>query len=150
MFGFPGELVVAIPDRPPYYSLYADGPLARKVYSREAGETLLSYPEGAVVFLYYTYPSHRAATCVRNVPGGAALPGLSRKVAVLFTVDASRVDKLKRSIGHLNMHAGGAYHYVDAFYLRLYFVLQQRGRLNYTALRNIAERFSKIGALSHG
>ena len=148
MFGFPGELVVAIPDEPLFYSLYADGPLARKVHSREAGETYLSYPEGAVVFLYYTYPSHRAATCVRNAPGGAALPGLSRKVAVLFTVDASRVDKLKRAIGHLNVHSGGAYQYGDDFYLRLYFVLQQPGRLNYIALRSLAGRYVKEG--SHG
>ena len=142
MFGLPGELVIIIPDESSFYSLYADGVHSRKLYVKETKETYLSYPEGSVIFLYYTYPNHRAVSCVRNVPGEAALPGLSRKTAVIFTAHASKVDKLKRAIGYLNAHTGGAYKYGDDFYLRLYFVLQQRGKLNYLALRNLAERFS--------
>jgi hypothetical protein len=145
-FGLPGELVVTIPDEPSFYSLYADGLYSRKVYHKETGETCLAYPEGSVVFLYYTYPNHRAVTCVRNVPGKAALPGLSKMVSVLFTVHASRVDKLKRAVGHLNEHAGGAYRFGDDFYLRLWFVLMQRGKLNYVGLRNLAGRFSTVTA----
>lgn len=143
MFGFPGELVVSISDEASFYSLYADGLYSRKIYLKETGETLLSYPEGSVLFLYYTYPNHRAVSCVRVAPGSAAFPGLSRKVSVLFTVHASKVDKLKRAVGHLNKHTGGAYQYGDAFYLRLFLVIQQRGKLNYLALRNLAGRFSK-------
>ena len=145
-FGLPGELVIIIPDETSFYSLYADGVHSRKVYFKETGETYLSYPPGSVVFLFYTYPNHRAVTCVRNMPGKVDLPALSKKVTALFTVHASKVDKLKRAIGFLNKNAGGAYQFGDDFYLRLYFVLQQRGKLNYIALRNLAERFAKITA----
>jgi len=140
-FGLDGELVVTIPDTNPFYSLYADGLFSRKIYVKETKETWLSYPAGSVVFLYYTYPNHRAVSCVRNAPGEAALPGLSKKVSLLFTAHASKVDKLKRAISHLNTHSGGAYQYDDDFYLRLYLVLLQRGKLNYIALRNMAGRF---------
>jgi hypothetical protein len=92
------------------------------------------------VFLYYTYPTHRAASAVRHAPGGAALPGLSRKVNLLFTVHASKVDKLKRAVVFLNKNAGGAYRFGDDFYLRLYCALEARGKLNYPALRNLAGR----------
>jgi hypothetical protein len=138
MFGLPGELVVTIPDTSPFYSLFADGIPARKTYLPETGETLLAYPEGSAVFLYYTYPTFRAVSLVRNGPGGAALPGLSKKVRILFTVHASRVDKLRRAVGFLNKHSGGAYHYDDAFYTRLYFTVRRRGKLNYPALRRMA------------
>ena len=139
-FGLPGELVVTVPDGAHFYSLYADGLYARKAYLRETGESLLAFPPGAAVFLYYTYPSHRAASLVRNLPGASELPGLSRKVSLLFTVHASKVDKLKRAVGFLNKNAGGAYIFPDDFYARLYFVLQRRGRLNYPALRALAEK----------
>jgi len=145
-FGLPGELVITIPDESSFYSLYADGLFSRKLYIKETRETLLAYPEGSVVFLYYTYPNHRAVTCIRNVPGEAALPALSKKVSVLFTAHASRVDKLKRAIGHLNEHAGGAYQYGDDFYLRLYLFLMQKGKLNYIGLRNLASRFFVVTA----
>ena len=146
MFGLPGELVVVIPDVVSFHSLYADGILNRKVYLKESGETLLAYSEGSLVFLYFTYPTHRAASCIRNVPGKAFFPGLSKKVSVLFTVHASKVDKLKRAIGFLNKNANGAYHFDDDFYLRLYYVLEQRGKLNYPALRNLVERCTSKGA----
>ena len=146
MFGLPGELVIVIPDKTSFHSLYADGVLSRKVYLKESCETLLAYPPGALLFLYYTYPAHRAASCIRNAAGGAAFPGLSKKVAVLFTVHASKVDKLKRAIGFLNKNAAGAYSFDDDFYLRLYFILEQRGKLNYPALRSLVERCSVKGA----
>jgi len=140
LFGFPGELVIAIPDKLNFYSLYADGVFSRKAYVKDTGESLFAYPPGAVIFLYYTYPTHRAASAVRNAPGGASLPGLSKKAALLFTVHASKVDKLKRAVGFLNKNAGGAYRFEDGFYLRLYFILEKKGKLNYLALRNLAGR----------
>jgi hypothetical protein len=144
MFGLPGELVVAIPDKASFYSLYADGIFARKTYLKESGVSLFAFRPGSAVFLFYTYPTHRAASLVRHVPGSAALPGLSKKVRVLFTVHASKVDKLKRAVGFLNKNLGGACRFDDGFYLRLYFVLQRRGKLNYASLRGLAETDSLI------
>jgi hypothetical protein len=140
LFGFPDELVIVIPDKSNFYSLYADGLYSRKTYVKDTGESYFAYPPGSVIFLYYTYPTHRAASAVRFVPGGASLPGLSRKVNLLFTVHASKVDKLKRAVSFLNKNAGGAYSFGDGFYTRLYFILEKKGKLNYPALRNLAER----------
>jgi hypothetical protein len=140
MFGLPGELVIAIPDKSSFYSLYADGLFARKAYDKNTGESFFAYDKEALIFLYYPYPTHRAASAVRNVPGRAALPGLSKKVQVLFTVHASKVDKLKRAVGFLNKNAGGAYRHGDGFYARLYFILQLRGKLNCQALQSNAEK----------
>jgi len=140
LFGMPGELVVSIPDEFNFFSLYADGAYSRKAYVKDTGESFFAYPPGSVVFLYYTYPAHRAASAVRHAPGSASLPGLSKKVSLLFTVHASKVDKLKRAVGYLNKNAGGAYRFGDGFYTRLYFILEAKGRLNYLALRNLAAR----------
>jgi hypothetical protein len=140
-FGLPGELVVTIPDYPSFYSLYADGSFSRKTYNKDIAASLFAYAPGAPVFLYYTYPTHRAASLVRNTPGNAEFPGLSRRVSVLWTVHASKVDKLKRSVSFLNKHYRGAFCFNDGFYIRLYFILLQRGKLNYIALRKLAEKF---------
>jgi len=140
MFGLPNELVIVIPDESNFYSLYADGVFSRKAYVKDTGASYFAYSPGAIIFLYYTYPTHRAASAVRYVPGEASLPGLSKKVNLLFTVHASKVDKLKHAVGYLNKNAKGAYRFNDDFYTRLYFVLEQRGKLNYLALRNLAER----------
>jgi len=140
MFGLPDELVIVIPDESNFYSLYADGIFTRKTYVKDTGASYFAYSPGAVIFLYYTYPTHRAASAIRYVPGEASLPGLSKKVSLLFTVHASKVDKLKRAVGYLNKNAKGAYRFTDDFYTRLYFVLEKKGRLNYLALRNLAER----------
>lgn len=139
-FGLPGELIVAIQDSPSFYSLYADGLFSRKVYDNSSGTSLFSYAPGAAIFLFYTYPTHRAVSLIRNIPGYSAFPGLSKKVSTVFTVHASKVDKLRRSIGYLNKHAGGAYRFTDDFYVRLYFILHKRGKLNYIALRKLTEK----------
>jgi len=140
LFGLPDELVIVIPDETNFYSLYADGIYSRKTYVKDTGASYFAYSPGAVIFLYYTYPTHRAASAVRYANGNASLPGLSRKVNLLFTVHASKVDKLKRAVGFLNKNASGAYRFGDDFYTRLYFILEQKGRLNYPALRSLAER----------
>ncbi|MDR2095365.1 MAG: hypothetical protein LBP76_07580 [Treponema sp.] len=134
------ELAVIIPTTTSFYTLYADGLFTQKIYEPENARTILYYPEKAVLALYYTYPNHRAASLVRNVPGCSVLPGLSRPVRLLFTVHASKVDKLKRVLSFLSTHAGGAFSWGDDFYTRLYFLLHRRGKLNYPALRTLACR----------
>ena len=138
-FGLPGELIITIPDNPSFYSLYADGPYSRKIYSKENAASLFAYAPGAAVVLYYTYPTHRAASLIRNTPGNAEFPGLSRRVSVLWTVHASKVDKLKRAVSFLNKHFKGSFEFSNDFYIRLFFILQRRGKLNYISLRNLAE-----------
>ena len=139
-FGLPGELIIIIPDKASFYSLYADGRFSRKTYMKDSRTSLFSYSPGSAVFLFYTYPTHRAVSLVRNAAGNSAFPGLSKKVRTVFTVHASKVDKLRRAIGYLNKNAGGAYRFTDDFYLRLYFIVSRRGKLNYIALRKLTER----------
>jgi len=138
------HLEITIPDRSSFCTLYADGPHSWKTYDRQKKHTLLYYPPGAVVILYYTYPTHREACVIRNIgdeagTGSCMLPGLSKKVFVLFRVRASRVDKLKRAAGWLNKHSSGACAHGDGFYARLVYLLEQRGKLNYAALGKLAE-----------
>ena len=135
-----GHLIVTIPDKNSFYTLYSDGLLLRKTYVRESRSTLIEYDHNAVVVLYYTYPTHREACLVRNAasPASVLLPGLSQKVSLVFSVHASRVDKLKRAIGFLHSNFGNAFTWDDGFYIRLYYILRQRGKLNYMAMRELA------------
>ena len=134
------HLEVTIPDRNAFYSIYADGLLRRKTYIRELKSTVIEYGHNAVIVLYYTYPTHREACLVRNAAASSSpvlLPGVSQKVSLLFSVQASRVDKLKRAIGFLHSNYHNAFSHDDGFYIRLHFILRQRGKLNYTALREL-------------
>ena len=135
-------LEITIPDNPPFYSLYADGNHSWKTYDRAKKANLFYYPPKAAVILYYTYPTHRTASVIRFLPdcrNGLSLPGLSKKVSVLCTLNSSRVDKLRRSAGWLKNHSFDAFAYDDGFYIRLACLLEQRGKLNYTALRMLDE-----------
>jgi len=138
------HLCVTIPDHNSFYTLYADGNLAYKTYDQLEKKTLIYYAPGSVVFLYYTYITYREACVIRNVnaDGGVSLPGLSKNVNVLFRVRASRVDKLKRAAGWLNKHSSGAFAHDDGFYIRLFYILEQRGKINYPALGKLAENSS--------
>jgi hypothetical protein len=129
-----------------FYSLFADGLVSAKSIDKNTGFARLFYPPGSVVFLYYTYPSYREALVIRNTalkaPAAAASvspPGLSKPVSLLFRVRASKIDKLKRAGSFLNAHFKNAYSFSDGFYSRLYFLLSQKGKLNYYALRALAE-----------
>ena len=135
------QLAVTIPDHSSFYSVYAEGPHSWKTFDRQLKSTVLYYPQNAAVILYYTYPAYREACVIRNtLDSGVMLPGLSKKVTVLFRVRASRVDKLKRAAGWLNTHcASGAYARDDGFYTRLACILEQRGKLSYIALQKLAE-----------
>jgi len=135
------HLEITIPDHNSFYTLYADGIHAWKTYDRQKKHTLLYYAPGSVVFLYYTYTTHRQACVIRNTQDdtGVMLPGLSKKVSLLFNICASRVDKLKRAAGWLNKHSAGAFAHDDGFYTRLVYILEQRGKINYPALSKLAE-----------
>jgi hypothetical protein len=133
-------LLITIPEKPPFYSLYAQGIFDWKSFDRMNAQTVLAYAENAAVVLYYTYPTYREASVIRNSGGNIMLPGLSKKITVLFSVRASRVDKLRRAIDFLNKNTpGGAYSFGDGFYIRLYFLLLQRGKINYPALRRLSQ-----------
>ena len=138
----PERLTVTIPDKNNFYSLYADGLLLRKTYIRETEATIIEYDHNAVVALYYTYPTYREACVVRNasLSHSLVLPGLSKSVVVLFSVHASQVDKLKRSIGFIHSNYGNAFSRDDGFYIRLSFIIRQRGKIDYIALRHLCEK----------
>jgi len=138
------HLEVTIPDYNSFYTLYSDGKHAWKTYDRLEKHTLFYYPPGTVVFLYYTYITYREACVIRNVQdaNSVMLPGLSKKVNVLFRSRASRVDKLKRAAHWLGKHSAGAFVHDDGFYTRLGCLLEQRGKINYPALGKLAESSS--------
>jgi hypothetical protein len=134
------ELIITIPDYSNFYHLYADGIPDRKIYIKETAQTDLYYKRGSVVVLYYTYPAHREACVIRNACNGEKnLPGLSKPVDILFSVSASRVDKLRRAVGFLNEHYKDAYSFADDFYARLHCLLSMKGKLNYYGLNEIAK-----------
>jgi hypothetical protein len=134
-------LTITIPENPPFFSLYADGPVSGKTFNRGSRETLLFFPGNAVIVLYYTYPTRREACVVRNtVSGKTPFPGLSKPVSPLFSVQASGVDKLRRAFGFLRQNSSGPFSHDDGFYLRLFFLLRQRGKISPLALTNLAAR----------
>ena len=135
-------LDIVIPDKNSFFTLFAHGEHLRKVYLKDKGVTTLSYLENSVVYLFYTYPTHRVACVIRNNSGQSSLPGLSKNVSLLFSVHASKVDKLHRAFSFLNRR-GVAFTLPDDFYLRLFFILSQRGKINYGALRELLDNSSK-------
>jgi len=138
------HLEITIPDCSSFYSLFSDGNHSWKTYDRQKKHTLFYYAPDAVVILYYTYVTYREACVIRNIQddAGVMLPGLSKKVSLLFRVRASRVDKLKRAAAWLNKHFSGAFAQEDGFYTRLVYLLEQRGKLNYAALGKLADSSS--------
>jgi hypothetical protein len=137
-------LTITARDKNEYYSLYADGPYLEKKYIKYTGTTKLVYGDNAVIFLYYKYPAYRQACAVRNAEGAASLPGLSKKVNQIFSLSASRVDRLKKAAEFLDRNCGSAYNFSDAFYIRLYYLLLKRKTLTGPELLSLADRgFSK-------
>jgi hypothetical protein len=136
-------LVAAIPRKGNFYSLYADGLYYLKKYDKETGTTYLHYKGGSAVFLYYTYPTHRRVYLIRNDEEDGtskSLPGLSKKVRVLFKQYASRVDKTKRAVSYLNTHHESAYNCSERFYVRLSVLLSGKGNLDYGAIDALCKR----------
>ena len=139
------HLEITIPDYNSFYTLYSEGSHSWKTYDHVEKQTLLYYPPGSVVVLYYTYATYREACVIRytNPVTGVLLPGISKRVNVLFRVRASRVDKLKRAVGWLNQHSAGAGAHNDGFYIRLVYILEKRGKINYAALSKLVENSYK-------
>jgi hypothetical protein len=136
-------LIVTIPHTDTFYSLYADGVYYQKRYDKETDTTRLYYEGGSAVFLYYTYPTHRRVYLIRNTEEedeSKRLPGLSKKVTVIFKQYASRVDKTKRAVSYLNTRYGNAWGYSDRFYIRLSVLLQEKGKIDYAALDALYKR----------
>jgi hypothetical protein len=136
-------LIVTIPPPDNFYSLYADGVYRSKKYDKESGVTYLAYEEGSALFLYYTYPTHRRVYLVRNNEEDGetkSLPGLSKRIAVIFKQYASRVNKTKQAVSYLNKHYESAYGYSDRFYTRLSVLLQQKGGIDYAAIDALCKR----------
>jgi hypothetical protein len=139
-------LVITIPPDTYYYGLYADGLYFKKIFDKNTHSTNLYYHPDSAVFLYYTYPTHRRVYLIRHTfPAalpGVSLPGVSKQVSVIFKQYASRVDKTRRAVSFLNTHhQKNAYGYSDKFYLRLSVLLSDRGKINYTALEALCNRF---------
>jgi|LSQX01.1.fsa_nt_gb hypothetical protein len=139
------HLHVSILNSPQFYTLYADGREDTMIKSETA--SILLYPENSVLFLYYTYPTHRRVYCVRNCEQSTTeLPGLSEKVTVLFKQFASRVDKTKRAVSFLREHyPDNAYSFDDGFYQRLNILLLKKGKLDYYELDELCKRSSLSG-----
>lgn len=129
---------VLVPQKDRFYTLYSDGPYVDKTTNEEG--TLFTYLENSILFLYYTYPTHRRAYAVRcSSAGTTILPGLSFPVNVLIRVHASKVDKLKKSVSFLVAHYQKPYDFSDAFYTRLHFIIQEKGKINYEKIKILTE-----------
>jgi hypothetical protein len=132
------KLVITVHDENKYYGLYADGIYSEKRYIKSTRATKLFYGENAVIFLYYTYPAYREVCAVRNTEHkGIYLPSLSKKVYPLFTLSSSRVDSVKRAVSFLNKTYGSAYNFSDDFYIRLYFLLLEKGGARESGIKRI-------------
>jgi hypothetical protein len=135
-----------------FYSLYSDGIFERKQFDKESEITTLEYGENAAILLYYTYPVHRRVYLARNVSGETnnltGLPCLSKKVKILFKNTASRVDKTRRAFGRIREHYGDPFAFSDDFYLRLDFLIKQRGKIKYAFVDALAEKYKHEAAFS--
>jgi hypothetical protein len=135
------RLTISIPDKNEYYSLYADGQYLEKRYIKDTGITELTYDENAVIFLYYTYPAYRQVCVIRNTDAlGISLPALSKEVTQIFSLSASRIDKMKKVVDFLNRNYESAYNFSDAFYIRLYYLLLKRKTPNRLEIQRLAEK----------
>jgi hypothetical protein len=141
-------LEVTIQKNPQFFSLYADG--QEDTIIKNHSSSILLYPPDAVIFLYYTFPTHRRVYCVRNTNKEhmCELPGLSHSIAVLFKQFASRVDKTKKAVSYLREHyPHSAFSFDDGFYLRLDILLQLKGKLDYSELEALCKRNLKNGCI---
>jgi hypothetical protein len=129
-----------------FYSIYSDGMFIKKHFDKETETTTLEYGGGAAVLLYYTYPVHRRVYLVRNVSnetnGLTGLPCLSKKIKVIFKNTASRVDKTRRAFAHIREHYGGnPFIFSDDFYMRLDFLIKQKGKIKYHLIDALAGKY---------
>lgn len=134
-------LNIAIQSNAQFYTLYADG--AEDTMIQTPSATVLQYAPQTIVFLYYTFPTHRRVYCIRNTMSQkiCALPGLSHQVTVLFKQFASRVDKTKKAVSFLREHyIDNVFLFDDVFYYRLDILLKSKGKLDYYELDALCKR----------
>lgn len=134
-------LYVTIQKNPRFYTLYADG--REDTITDSPTAHLLLYPAGSIVFLYYTFPTHRRVYCIQNADSSkmSELPGLSKPVTILFQQYASRVDKTKKAVSYLRAHYPSHVFLFDSlFYYRLAVLLEQKGKLDYCLLDLLVQR----------
>lgn len=132
-------LTVTIPNEDNFFSLYADGLFMVKHFDPDSGETNIEYEKDSLVYLYYTYPTHRRVYLIRNTQGPSCirLPNVNKPVKVLFKQFASRVDKTKRAVSYLHTHYQKAFDECDSFFYKLDILLKRKGKLDYLALDSI-------------
>ena len=128
------NLLISVSDSG-YYLLDVFGVPCSK--TSKNGSVVYTFPPDCAVFLFFRYQNARIATLIRNTAGNYHFIGFSRKVKALFSVNASRVDKLKLAVDCLNKYCNGAYRFSDDQYLRLYAVLKHPGKLNIPALSSL-------------
>lgn len=141
-------LKITILKNPQFFTLYADG--NEETILKTNTSSVLLYPPDAVIFLYYTFSTHRRVYCVRNVINKNAiiLPGLSQEVTILFKQFASRVDKTKKVVSFLREHySENVFVFDDGFYVRLDVLLKMKGTLDYYALDLLSQRSKKNGCI---
>ncbi len=139
-------LQIYIPKDPHFFSLYADGKEETLVQTNSA--SVLYYPPDAIVFLYYTYPTHRRVYCIRNAERQRMndLPCTSLPVAILFKQFASRVDKTKKAVSYIREHYPEiSFSQPDSFYSRLDILLLAKGKLDYSLLDELIKRTLDYG-----
>jgi hypothetical protein len=128
-----------------FYSLYSDGIFEKKHFDKDTEITALEYKENSAVLLYYTYPVHRRVYLVRNVSyetkNLTGLPGLSKKVKIIFKNTASRVDKTRRAFAHIREHYGDPFAFPDDYYTRLDFLIKQKGKIKYHLIDMLTEKY---------
>jgi hypothetical protein len=142
-------LYVTIQKNPRFYTLYADG--REDTITDSQAAHLLLYPAGSIVFLYYTFPTHRRVYCIHNTesPRMSELPGLSKPITILFQQYASRVDKTKKAVSYLRAHyPSHVFLFEASFYYRLAILLEKKGKLDYCLLDLLVQR-SLNGRTAH-
>lgn len=144
------NLGIKIYDKPEYFSLYCDGLDA--VQNREKDSSIFLYPNNAIIFLFYTYPSHRRVYCVKNCNSSLMyeLPNVNRKTTILFKQFASKVDKTKKAVSFIKEHYPKyVYKYSDVFYYKLDIIIKEKGKLDYYVLDALCKRSIENGCFSN-
>lgn len=135
-------LEVKIDFEPVFFSLYTDGDHIIKTQTKT--DTEFYYKSNAVLFLYYTYPTHRRVYCIKNTSEGSLinLPNLNKPVEMLFKQIASRVDKTRRAVSFLKEHyKEKAFSFPPVFYRQLDVLILKKGKLDYPSLDKIAQKY---------
>jgi hypothetical protein len=67
----------------------------------------------------------------------------NRPVKIIFKNTASHVDKTRRAFGHIREHYGNPFIFSDDFYLRLDFLIKQKGKIKYSLIDMLVNKYVK-------